>query len=201
MQTNSSPSVNLHTLASEVAKNLPGKWTVDADIDGSENWNQFLTRESDGLKLFFAGSRGGWAAKGKIRVSFSRPRANGSWIDIYENGNKVIDPEIGISETKTPAQIAQSIVSRLLAEAERVFALVNAQIAKNNHAEKAKNDLIALFASATGESASHNGSFYVNGFNFEIRSENSVAIKSFGTDRETALAIAAWLKARETVNS
>jgi hypothetical protein len=198
MNTNAS-SVNLFALASSVAQHLPGSWTIDSDSGGPFSYTQRLTRASDGLKLFLAGNVGGWAPKGKLRVSFSRPRHDGKWIEVWDKNEKLLDPEIGMSETKSAEQIAQSIVSRLLTRAEYVFGKVNERIASENNAENLKRRTIVKIAFACGQilSVADKSSFSIGAFDFEVRGENSIAIKSFGTDTETTLAIIALLRSRE----
>lgn len=151
--TTSSPAP-LSVLAAAVAAALPGKWVSGSVYPDSvcAHENQKIVRESDGLELFLAGSFGGWAARGRIRVSFVRPRNKGSYVDLWNKvgSGKVADPEISVAETKTPEKIARDIESRLLPESEIVFILAKEKIAEQNAYQDAKSAAIEKVAKLTG---------------------------------------------------
>ena len=142
--------VSLSILAGQVAAALPGSWSVKPISDDVQNGNQYLIR-SDGLTLFFAGSKGGWAPRGKIKISLSRPRGkDGQYVDAWENNARVETPEIGVSETKSADAIAADISRRLLSEAERVCKLVKERIDLYESADRAQRETLEKVGQAAG---------------------------------------------------
>jgi hypothetical protein len=221
--TNTPAPVSLAALAAEIAAALPGTWNArPVHPDATErNGNQYLTR-SDGLQLFLAGSSGGWAAKGRVRVQFNRPRNAGNYVRLYSespNYGGVKDPEITAAETKAPAIIAADIARRLLPEAETVFAMANAQIERDTNAANAHEKTAGEIAAACGreiEKDHHRGgtrkSFCLLNpkhgeeggryalASLDVRGGDSVRIEVDAT-RAQALALIAFLKSPAYANA
>ena len=161
--TDNTSRPNLPQIAAAIARELPGSWSA-APVYSGENANQYLTRSGDGLKLFFAGSSGGWAAKGRLRVSFSRPRdKRGETVALYESApryGQISDPEISVAETKSPAEIAKDIARRLLPDAETVFAMAQKVIEERAEYHARKLAALQRVAEVTGnplEKSRHTG--------------------------------------------
>lgn len=152
----------------EIANALPGNWTVKD--------NDELTR-ADGLKLWVR--EGGYGMKGRVGVSFMRPRGvRGDWYDLWDNNEKVSDPRITVSATKSSEAIAKDIVRRLLTDAEKVFALATARIKIHADFDSGKKDLLHEVASVFGTKPK---THYSTGeFTGEI--DPYVGIKSFGVN-------------------
>lgn len=188
----------LSQIAPQIAAALPGAWTArPIHPEGGSNENCYLIR-ADGLTLFFAGSRGGWAAKGRFLLQHSRPRKDGKWVELWENHNTVKAPEITVADTKTAEKIAADIVARLLPEAERVNALALASIARDNSAEAARIDTARAIAGAIGadvecgRDGSPRSSFYHRGVSLTVNTGESVRVELTAT-RAQALALLAFL--------
>lgn len=101
----------------------------------------FYLKRADGLTLFF--SPPSYSHRNKFHVSYSRPRHNGSWFELYEKDasgylQKVSDPSANLSETKTADQLAKDISRRILPEAEKVHKLALERIAYENSAKDAQ---------------------------------------------------------------
>jgi hypothetical protein len=134
----------LSDLALLIALELPGNWTPK----NREDINRAELVRADGLRLVFI-SGGGWAPSGKVHVTFSRPRdAKNGHIDIYGdafNGGpinqRITDPSINVSLSKSAEQIANDIARRLMPESERIFALVNERINSANAYEISRDAL------------------------------------------------------------
>lgn len=162
--------VNLATLAPAIAAalspahplRLPAGHTVgwtakpahEPAYPGATVGQWHLTR-ADGLKLWLAGSDGGWAAKGRIAISLSRPAAKDRQrVEVYRNApgvwEKIIDPEITVAETGTAERIAADIARRLLPDAERVNALVLAKIGEEGRAADRRLAFLQSVAVAAG---------------------------------------------------
>jgi hypothetical protein len=214
--TNTPAPVALSALAAEIAAALPGSWTArPVHPDATErNGNQYVTR-ADGLQLFLAGSSGGWAAKGRVRVLFSRPRNAGSYVRLYSaapNYGEVTDPEMTVAETKAPATIAADIARRLLPEAEKVFALAHAKIDAETNAANAHEKTAAEIAAACGrevEKDHHRGgvrkSFYLASAghsvgSVDVRGGDSVRIEVDATKAQ-ALTLVAFLRSPAYANA
>lgn len=138
--------MNIQTLT-QIAIALSGQWTAEMDkVDGPEYHSASSSGElirADGLTIRV--SSGGWAHKDKNHFAFSRPRnAKGEYPTLWEDRNQLPDPSINTSDSKSPDKIAKDIVSRLLPDAEKVFALANERIASDN--AYASNKLNALRA-------------------------------------------------------
>lgn len=143
------PTASLRDLAAEIAAHLPGTWTAKAAHSDS---TAYLAR-ADGLTLFLAA--GGYRMEGQLEVSLNRPRDTGAndsgWVYVYEGGNRVDDPRIKAALTKTAEQLARDIERRLLPDAERVFALVSAQIARSNAHRATRGRVAQQLAAAIGQ--------------------------------------------------
>jgi hypothetical protein len=128
LHTENGVPFNLAPTALAIAQALPGEWTIKPVSTESKNSNFYLIR-ADGLTLWMADSNGGWAKKGRYAIHGSRPKkGNNQYVELYEGGSRIKEPEITVSDEKHSTQIAKDIVSRLLPEAERVHTLAMQQI-------------------------------------------------------------------------
>lgn len=152
----------------EIASALPGTWTVEKDNE--------LTR-SDGLKFWIR--EGGYGMKGRASISFMRPRSpRGDYYELWENHNKVSDPRITVSATKSSEAIAKDIVRRLLVDAEKVFALATATVKSHSDFADGKTALLNEVATICGTSPKRH--YSTNELTGEV--DPYVGIKSFGAN-------------------
>ena len=171
VSTRSIPYVHAEFIAAIIAA-LPGKWDAEPISKEYPDCNWHLIRE-DGLRLFIA--RPGWRAKGKYTISASHDQHNGQFVTVYANGSKLDSPSIGVSETKTPQQIAADIARRLIPDATAYFEAYKIQFAKwdeaTNAQAKSYRTICKMFGLTPDESPRHGnrprgyftaGSFYVN---------------------------------------
>lgn len=202
--------LSLSTLAPLICRalgfNSLHHWTARPVSEDRSEPNFYLTR-ADGLTLFLADSRGGWAAKGRLFIQHSRPRSNGKWVDLWENTNTVngakwgsiAAPEITVADSKTPEQIAADIVRRLLPEAERVDGLARAQITRESNAEAARDETAQAIAAAIGAEAEtgHDGkpraSFHHRGASVRVNGGDSVRVELSSVTKAQALALIAFM--------
>lgn len=199
MNNNTTTAPALSTIAPQIAAALPGKWVASPVSKDRTESNFFLTRE-DGLQLFLADYRGGWAARGRLFIQHSRPRQNGQWLHLYEKGvaGPIKSPEITVAETKSPEKIAADIVSRLLAESERVHGLALAEINRETIAKNEKNDMARDIALAIGAEMErgHDGEprsrFYYRNVSMRVNTGESVTFE-FSANRAQSLALIAFM--------
>lgn len=173
-------------------------------------------KRADGLKLVcVAGSYGN---DNRIRVMHSRPRDDisngGGYVEIWEAAplsGRIADPSITVADTKTAAQIAADITRRLLPEAERVFRLVSARIAKSNAHRAARASLSDRFAAALGHGPctgqhiardadptfdlNDNANTFSRGYGNARVNGDSVTFELRSVPAEKAVALAAWIRA------
>jgi hypothetical protein len=201
--------MNLKNIADVLTLDFsPGTWAVQ-----SEN---MIVRNTDQLALFLR--EGGYDNRGKIRISFSRPRdAKGQYVSLWEKSpanGAVSDPSINVSADKTSEQIARDIVRRLLPEAERVFALATETVNSHNKFETDKVEAIKLVAfhcgtrperhyqtdELNGEVDPYKGagleSFKANGYGkFKVSGKDCISLELNSMNLDVALEIADALHA------
>ena len=170
---------------------------------------------SDGLRFWIR--EGGYGNEGKIAIHFSRPRGrNGSTPTLWmmsPGTDKIADPRICVSASKSDEQIAKDIVRRLMPESLRVFAMAKVAIEQENNYIDSKTQAIIDLAKVvgcepgrhyqtkemTGEVDPYIGagvtSFKEKGYGkFKVSSANSISLELHSMNYEMALKVAAALK-------
>lgn len=153
-----------------IRQHLPGLWVIKPFNVEDSNRGE-LTRE-DGLVLHFSINQ--YGLKGKMTISLSRPCYKGGWVEVWEEHNKIHDPSINVSDTKSPEQIARDIERRLLADCEKVFKLVNERIARDVAYENKKLNNLKAVAEVAGQEITyhyHNKEPYDNIYLMGLRGQ------------------------------
>lgn len=180
-----------------LAELLPGQWEAipQSDEYAACNWN---LRRADGLTLFLAGPC--YDHKTAYKVGLSTPRHKGSYVEAYDGNQRVANPSIGIGAEKAIDKKAADIVRRLLAEAERVNALVVARIAEMEANEDAQQSSYKAICQAFGikpndprGSDRPAGSF--DGGGFEVQYGGKISFSLYSVAPEKALQLAQAIKA------
>lgn len=113
----------------------------------------YLTR-GDGLTLWlvFGSVDTTRAPRGRIAISHSRPRfKDGQYVELWDDGrSKLTSPEITVSESKAPKDIAADIARRLLPDCERIEKLARERIAAHEAHDNAREAMTLRMVEASG---------------------------------------------------
>lgn len=132
----------------QIVRSLPGAWTVQDEKEEFGVLRAVFLR-NDGLKIFVNANHYGF--REKIQFSFIRPRDDkGNYVELYDENDRISDPSITCSLSKTEDKLAQDIFRRLLPDAERVFALAKEKINSINEAENKRLALLRQMTEAAG---------------------------------------------------